>query len=984
MKHFSKILLLIFTFSMLAFSQYGKISGKVTDRESKEPLVGASVQIQGTALGSATDVNGNYVILNVPAGTYTLIATYIGYQQTTVTGVNVVGGLTREINIPLASTAVEVGTVTVIAQRPLIEKSATNVTRVQSTQEMDKLPVRGVQAYFTLQPGVVLQNGTVYIRGSRTEEVGYTVEGANARDVVNSTLRNNNNSVLITTIPEALEEVSVQAGGFGAEYGGSNAGIVSQTFKTAGSQMKVTVQAETDNFGNFPGEKVLGAYSYGYSDYVLTVGMPLTEKIKLFAAGEQNFIRDRNQWFWSGADFGYLKDNGLEGGTVGDSALVKWNAGNVPGRMNNRYTGNGTLLFDYQPLQVRLAGAFTWSRNSNNDLLRDMFALERLPVGDNSNLLLNGKVSYFLSEKSFVEANINYLDQRNKTYDPNFGDNLIQYNDSVAAAKNGWQYQTLIVAPVNYNFNGFSFRRPGFPLIPLYSKDKNGYIGGSVGLVSRAENHEIKVGGSFEYWSVSHYDIDPTTIYSNVLNNPDRARDKNEYSKSLRLNSQVNNYGYDEFGNPVASGLDGPKNPYFAAAYINDRIEMTDLIVNAGLRVDALYLDGWSFSNPSELGYDATNFTLNSVKKGNVFTYLEPRIGFSFPASERTVFHLQYGKYVQAPPLYALYRSRASAVYIFQGGRYFTNPVGFNIEPVRTTQYEIGISQQFSEVAAFDVTGFFKNITGQLQNAYYPQSATSPIRSYVAYANGDFTTSMGLEFSLRIRRIQRLQAVVNYTLQDARGTNSFASSAAAILSVSGGEVVPSMTVPLDYAQTHRGSMSLDYRWASGDGGPILERLGMNLLFTFNSGHPYTLATGSGGQQGPDLGAILNDADARTRFPVEPVNNSTTPWNYNLDLRVDKTVSIANIDFNLYVYVQNLLNTKNVTNVYYRTGNAYDDGWLSDPNASGNTLANPDYGETYRGLYQAINLENNQNQRRTNGFVNFGAPRQVRAGVRIEL
>jgi hypothetical protein len=243
---------------------------------------------------------------------------------------------------------------------------------------------------------------------------------------------------------------------------------------------------------------------------------------------------------------------------------------------------------------------------------------------------------------------------------------------------------------------------------------------------------------------------------------------------------------------------------------------------------------------------------------------------------------------------------------------------------------------------------------------------------------------MGLELSLRVRRIQRIQAQINYTLQDARGTNSFANGAASLLNVTGGEVMPSQVVPLDYAQAHRGSVSLDYRWGKDDGGPILSQLGFNLLFTFNSGHPYTHATGTGGQQGTDLGAILNDADARSRFPVEPINNSVTPWVYQLDLRVDKSFSIGSVNVNVYAYVQNLLNTKNVVNVYYRTGNAYDDGWLSDPVASGNTVNNPVYGPTYVRLYEVMNLQNNQNSVRQNGFMNFGAPRQLRVGAKLEL
>jgi hypothetical protein len=150
----------IFSASVL-FAQYGKIAGRITDEETKEPLIGANILLEGTVIGGSTDIEGSFIILNVPAGTYDLRATYIGYQTKTLTGVKVVGGIVRNVEISLSSTSVEVQTVTIVAERPLIEKSATNAVRVQVAEEMEKLPVRGVQGYFSLQPGVVLQNGTV-------------------------------------------------------------------------------------------------------------------------------------------------------------------------------------------------------------------------------------------------------------------------------------------------------------------------------------------------------------------------------------------------------------------------------------------------------------------------------------------------------------------------------------------------------------------------------------------------------------------------------------------------------------------------------------------------------------------------------------------------------------------------------------------------------------------------------------------------------
>ncbi len=988
------ILFLLVAVPAITFAQYGKISGTVTDRDSKEPLVGATIVLQGSNLGASTDINGKYVILSVPAGNYTIRATYVGYHELIITDVSVLAGLTRDMNIELTSTAVQVSGVEVVAQRPLIEKTATNAVRIQSAGELQKLPVRGVQAYFTLQPGVVLQNGVAYIRGGRADEVGYQIEGASVTNIVGAVnalvygstgneMRSDYSASLINTIPEALQEVSVQSGGYGADMGGASSGIVQQVFKTGGSKFNFSLQGETDNFGGYPGgKKFLDTYSYGYSDYVVSLGGPVfSDKVKLFVAGENLFQRDNNPWFWSGANFGYMQDEGQSGGVnshTGDSAYVSWPAGNVPGRMNNRYTGNGTLLFDFKPVQVRIAGAFTWSRTMNNNVTHQILDLARLPVRESNNGLLDAKVSYFVSANTFVEFNANYLQNRTKSFEPAFGDNVLAYDDSVAVAQAyGYTYQNISSAPINYYFAGFPFERPG-AVLAAYSKDNQNYWGGSIDLTSQMSNHEFKVGGSYQYWTVSHYDIGSIGLFSTLYTNPDVARNSTDLAQQLRAFG-VNNFGYDEFGTPVSSGSNGPKHPYFAAGYVQDRIEFSDLVINAGLRLDYLFLDDWSISDPLNPPISLTSLTL-TPGTARAFAYVEPRLGFSFPVTDRTVFHLQYGKFIQAPSLYTAYTGTGVGKVLLSGGHFYTASVGFNLSPIRTTQYEIGFSQQLSDFVALDVTGFYKDVNGQVQLEWFNPASGSKAQPYVAYQNGDFETSMGVEFSLRTRRVNRLQALVNYTLQDARGTNSFPNATASLLNVSGGLVTPTMVTPLTFDQAHRGSVSLDYRWAPGDGGPILEQLGLNVLLTFNSGHPFTLSKG-GGQLPLDEGNTLNDRDARGRIPLEPVNNSTTPWVYQFDFRLDKTVNISGVGLNIYLYVQNLLNTQNVINVYYATGNAYDDGWL---NTASGQAAVQSHGQTYADLWQVVNIENNQAQYRLNGFVNFGTPRQIRLGARVEL
>lgn len=1020
------------------WAQSGKIHGVVTDKQTKEPLIGATIVITGTSMGAASGLDGTYNILNVPPGSYDVKATYVGYQEITVKALQVVSGLTAEANFAMSSTAVEISPIEIIAERPLIEKSATNAVRIMSSEELQNLPVRGAIGYFSLQPGVVLQDGNVFIRGSRPDEVGYMVEGTDTKNIVSR-----DGGSLITTIPDALENILVQAGGYTAEFGGANAGIVQQNLKTGTEKYHGSLQLETDNFShlgnNTPGDQpseFLGTNSYGYSDYVLTLSGPVVaDNIKVYIAGENYFIRDFNPQFmdgspafWSdGAPVGKVYDTGVRGGDPithlgGDSATLYWQPGVIPGRFQNRYSMNGSLLFDYKPLIVKVGGTLSWQRQRDNDFytyagtqvvdpIANIFDLARLQLTDQSQVFLNVKGSYFTGANSFVEVNLGYIDRRIKTYDPNFADgNILLYGDSIAAAERGWQYPAYAEQPSLYDFYGFPFNRPGTllvgPTLNDYNKSETGNLSASLAYTSQIGKNEVKVGGSYEYWTARNYSIAGLPSLLNITrNSPDIARSSADYALLIRRQTSLNNYGYDELGNQIDSGPDGAKHPKFLGIYAEDKVEFSDLIINGGLRFDWMDMDTWDFANPFTPYVDKDNYTLpttvtlktpdgrdsvvQNIKKTDPFKYLSPRLGFSFPVTDRTVFHLQYGKFVQSPGLDVAYRGLAAAAQQIIGGFYFTNPIAFSLEPTRTTQYEVGFSQQFTDFAAFDATAFYKDIKGQVQYyQFYTRAGFTP-SLYSVYTNGDFATTEGLEFRLTLRRINRIQATVNYTLSDAKGTNSYPTSAGGALQTGASSDPfatalsrPTVVSPLEYDQTHRGSVNLDYRFGKNDGGPILERLGINLLFTFNSGHAFTQSAPVGlGQQDAASGGILNNTDSRNRLPIEPVNASTTPWNFNLDLRIDKMVTLAGLDLDIYAYIQNVFNTQNVINVYYATGNAYTDGFLENP-ANTNLLSN--LGNRFVDLYRVINLQDRRTNLDYNGFDLFGPPRQIRFGVRAEL
>jgi len=410
------------------------------------------------------------------------------------------------------------------------------------------------------------------------------------------------------------------------------------------------------------------------------------------------------------------------------------------------------------------------------------------------------------------------------------------------------------------------------------------------------------------------------------------------------------------------------------------------LIINAGLRFDYIDMDSWAWLNPNLPLIDRQTHLIpdSALTEAATFSYISPRLGFAFPVSDKTVFHMQFGKFVQSPSLDIAYRGVYQAVRQIQASNLFTSPIAYNPEPIRTTQYEIGFSHQFTDFSAFDITVFYKEIKGQLQYAVVNTEPGALRSKYNVFTNQDFSTNKGVELSFKVRRVERISAIIYYTFSSAQGTNSLTGSGLGSTEVNGN--VPTVLIPMDYNQDHRGSISLDYRFDKDDGGPILEQLGLNILMTFNSGHPYTLSQNTGLAQALAwTGGItqIGTGDTRGRRPIGPINSSNTPWNFNIDLTLDKTVNIFDLDANFYVRVTNLLDTKNVINVYDKTGNAFDDGFLNSPEGQ-DIIAQSRYTERFADLYRAMNYGNRQAAQNVYGFDLLGPPRQLIAGIYLNF
>lgn len=1007
----SRRLLPIFVVLFLASSLFGqetaKISGVVTDAETGEPLPGANVIIQGTSFGAATDADGEYTILQIQPGLYTVSASFIGYATLQKQEVQLTAGLTTRLNFELEPAAIEGEVIEVVVERPLVEPTATNAVRNMTRDEFENIATRNVQTFYTMQSGVVEQNGEIHVRGGRSDETGYVLEGASTKSIVGA-------DNVVSTIPEALEQVNVQAGGYSAEMGNANAGIVQQTLRTGPEQLNIMAQYETDALASGFGD----TYDYGYQDFTGTLGGPLlTNDHRFFIAASRNMTDDYAPQFWYGADFDTLYDDGSAGQPVGTASPgpVAWSSGNIPGdRARDRTTLNGSLVFNFNPIRLRMSGARTTSSRTaytSNvgrwDPSFYIFNQDRVAHRDDLNQLLNLKTSYFMSSNTYLEATISRFNYNFRTYDPKFPRpeadgqggavwDLMDYIDNAPESYDGDPnalaqygvpdslYRGYYRTPVNYSFNTFEFQAPG-DRATQYFKREQSYWNFKVDFVSQMQNHELKFGGNFQPWLVREYQfgafaslggrIFADSSYADLIQvgDPTVARD-------IRL-AGSGGYGYDEFMNEVDSGPDGPKNPYNASAYINDKIEFNDIVVNAGLRWDRYYSDMWNARNRENPGFDEATWNVNtdSLSKATPYDILQPRLGLAFPVTDRTVFHLQYGQFAQMPDLADIYEERADLANIMSGRFFFRLPFGYDIEPVRTTQYEVGFQHQFTDFASFDITAFYKNTTGQIEIVLQRTSPTAQASNYNLFVNGDFATTRGLEFTLKTRRVKGMIANLNYTLSDAKGTNSQPSGQVAALE--NGTAPPSTIRPLTYEYRHSGSMNIDYRTPRSES-MLTGDWGANLLFRFNSGHRFTRSTGPAGQRRPSEGALLTDVDPRSRQPMEPINASSTPWFFNTDLRIDKGFTVSQFRTVVYLSVTNLFNRKHVENVYLRTGNAETDGFLENPDLSQDIVRNQ--GQQFVDMYRAINLANRQHYINEEGIDLFGTPRQVRLGLRVEF
>ncbi len=352
-----------------------------------------------------------------------------------------------------------------------------------------------------------------------------------------------------------------------------------------------------------------------------------------------------------------------------------------------------------------------------------------------------------------------------------------------------------------------------------------------------------------------------------------------------------------------------------------------------------------------------------------------PRIAFSFPISDKAQFFAHYdvltqrpqGRQVATPLDYYFLSDNATLV--------FNNP---NLKPEKTVDYQLGFKQVVSNSSSIEFTAFYKELRDMVQimnvNFAYPTT-------YTTYGNRDFGTVKGISLSYDLRRTGNVRLNASYTLQFADGTGSGTTSSSEL--ISSGQPNLLSVFPLDYDQRHTLVLSFDYRYGSGSdyNGPMwfgtqfFSNAGANLILRAGSGTPYS-ATSNITTQANNIG--LQQAGTT---PLEgSVNGSRLPWQFRMDLKIDKDFALKagkegkhGLALNVYIQIQNLLNTENIISVYRATGSPSDDGYLTYPGAQGYINATTDP-QAFRDLYNV--KVNNPN--------NYSLPRRARLGIELQF
>lgn len=716
----------------------GKIAGTIRDKQSHEPLIGANIIVKGTTIGAITDPDGKYFILRIPPGTVQVQVTMMGYRSVTVNSVVVREDLTTEVNAELEQTTVQMSDVVVTAEQKLVQKDVTSTRRTISQESIRAMPgLESSTDFFKVQSGaflssapqyVKLSDGSqlqvrdeslkdVHVRGGRGGEILYMIDGM----PVTHPLYGGRSVVDLNVVD--VQSVELLTGGFSAEYGQAQSGVVNISTRSGGDQYKAGIEYKTDRI------KGLGeVYDTDYSSVYLGGPEPITQqilpllgiqvpgKLSFFLSGNLSITntpydngRTRNKFpLFFGWKIDERQDNTL----------------NLNGKVNWDFTSNDKVIVSYHGSNKQWS-SFDWLWKYSPD---------RVATYSRDNETVNLQYNHVISNSTYFNLNAGYLGVAYKGSLDGRTPESFWRQDSTG------RYITTITQPQIDPRTGF-FDTRGSQNIWRNDKTRS-YIfkGDFTSQVTSA--HLIKTGIEYQYHELGYIDIQ---------------------DGGVKLSRYA--LGLDSIPPPGPFPMFGQlrwvfnARPTIGSAYIQDKFELEYIVINAGLRVDFMTLGSTVMNqNWKQRWEEATGLNADWSE----FRYkVSPRLGISFPISERMVMFFSYGHFTQLPEMQYYYRDP------YSGGT-TGNP---KLDYEQTVLYEFGLTSQISDYWAIDVKSYAKDISKQVGTTHLLAALGTPVD---LFDNNGYSRARGLEFELTKSYSDYIAGKVTYTLQ---WTSGYASSA---------------------------------------------------------------------------------------------------------------------------------------------------------------------------------------------------------------
>lgn len=838
----------------------GKISGRVIDAATNEPLLGVNVVIIGTTMGAATDLEGNYFILNIPPGTYRVRASGIGYAAVTIENVRVSVDQTTRLDFSMSEESVQIRDVVISAERPIVQRDLTSTEAKVSGEDISMLPLEDVQSVINLQAGVV--DG--HVRGGRSSEVKYLIDGVSVNDVFSG------ESSMMAEV-NSIQEVQVITGTFNAEYGEALSGVVNQVTKVAGENYTGEFQAYSGDY--LTSRKSLYEHIGNISPSALynfqgSIGGPVPatgNMVKFFAAGrylyDDGYLYGRRMF--NPHDSSNFSDNDKNNWYVGATGDNKY----VPMNYSRRYSIQGKLNFEVGNAKGLVLQGLYQDREYKD--YNHQYKLN--PEGDykrfQTSFLGNVSYNHVFGKSTFIDIMGSYLESSAKQY---------VYEDPFA--------YDMVMGP-----NGVMIKRYKY-VNPERRRD----VSGASFLTGGTEN-----------WHVSHTTYTYTgkvdvTSQLNRLNEVKMGVEANFHQldyKDFQINISAATRFIPEISSPGSFDYNVySNNPYQFSAYIQDKIELEYLIINAGIRFDYFQPDAKVLTDPDQIS--ALDTLLPEQYPSNLFhsaktkSQFSPRLGISYPMSDKGAIHISYGHFFQVPPFEFLYRNPNFRIALSGNFPDFVGNVIGNadLEPQRTTIYELGLQQQIAEDIGVSFTAYYKDIRNLLGTEIHEKIG---VKKFAMFVNRDYGAVSGIIIAMDKRFSSGFSFAVDYTYQVAKGNASDPNDAFNKAQANPPVEMNKQLVYLDWDRRH----SLNFTVTAG----IPENFIASIIGRLGTGLPYTPA-------------LQNQ-----RTGLE--NSDTRPNIFNIDLYITKYIQLYGTNLSAFIKVYNLFDTANELNIFSDTGRA---------------------------------------------------------------